>query len=46
MDSDIFVNPNTPALPLNEIPEGKIAAVNERKYFGNYEWREEVQIKH
>jgi hypothetical protein len=45
MDSDIFVNSNAPALPLNEIPEGKVAAVNERKYFGNYEWREQVQIK-
>ena len=45
MDSDIFVNPDAPALPLNEIPEGKVAAVNERKYFGNYEWREQVQIK-
>lgn len=45
MDSDIYINPNAPPLPLNEIPIGKVAAVNERKYFGNYEWRENIQIK-
>ena len=45
MDSDIFVNPNSPPIPFDKIPEGKIAAVNERKYFGNYEWRERVQLK-
>ena len=45
MDSDIFVNPHSPPIPFNEIPEGKVAAVNERKYFGNYEWRERVQVK-
>ena len=45
IDSDIFINPNSPGLPFHEIPEGKIAAVNERKYFGNYEWREKVQQK-
>lgn len=45
MDSDIFVNPNSPPIPFEQIPEGKVAAVNERKYFGNYEWRESVQIK-
>jgi lipopolysaccharide biosynthesis glycosyltransferase len=45
MDADIYVNPNSPPLPLDEIPEGMVAAVNERKYFNNYEWREKVQIK-
>jgi hypothetical protein len=45
MDSDIFVNPNSPPIPFEDIPEGKVAAINERKYFGNYEWREGVQIK-
>jgi hypothetical protein len=45
LDSDIFINPNAPPLPLNEIPQGKVAAVNERKYFGNYEWRENIQRK-
>ena len=45
MDSDIFINFNSPPLPLNEIPEGKVASVNERKYLGNYELREKVQIK-
>ena len=46
MDSDIFINPQAPALPLDAIPPGKIAAINERKYLGNYEWREAVQVKH
>ena len=32
-------------MPLTEIPTGKVGAVNERKYMGNYEWREKVQIK-
>jgi lipopolysaccharide biosynthesis glycosyltransferase len=45
MDADIFVNPNSPPLPFNEIPDGKIGCVNERKYMGNYEWRELVQIR-
>lgn len=45
MDSDIFVHPDSPPLPLHEIPIGKVAAVNERKYFNNYEWRETVQLK-
>ncbi len=45
LDSDIYVNPNSPPIPFEQIPEGKVAAVNERKYFGNYEWRESVQIK-
>jgi hypothetical protein len=45
MDENIYINSNAPPLPLNEIPKGKIAAVNERKYFGNYEWRERLQIK-
>jgi hypothetical protein len=45
IDSDIYINSNSPPLPLNEIPEGKVAAVNERKYFGNYEWREKIQQK-
>jgi lipopolysaccharide biosynthesis glycosyltransferase len=46
MDSDIYVNLDSPAIPFDEIPEGKIAAVNERKYFGNYEWRERIQAKY
>jgi len=45
MDSDIFVNPASPPIPFNDIPEGKVAGVNERKYFGNYEWRERIQVK-
>jgi hypothetical protein len=45
LDSDIFVSDNSPELPLKDIPEGKIGAVNERKYFGNYEWRENIQLK-
>lgn len=43
IDSDIYINKNSPPLPLNDIPEGKVAAVNERKYMGNYEWRENIQ---
>ena len=46
MDADIYINSSAPPLPLTEIPPGKVGAVNERKYFGNYEWRERVQIKH
>lgn len=46
MDSDIFVNPDAPPLPFSEIPAGKVAAVNERKYLENYEWREQIQRKH
>lgn len=46
LDSDIFINSNAPAFPLINIPEGKVAAVNERKYFGNYEWRENIQLRH
>ena len=45
LDSDIFINSNAPPLPFNEIPEGKVAAVNERKYLGNYELREQVQVR-
>lgn len=45
MDSDIYVSDNAPELPLKEIPDGKVAGSNERKYFGNYEWREEIQRK-
>lgn len=45
LDSDIFISHNAPPLPLHEIPEGKVAAINERKYFNNYEWRESIQIK-
>lgn len=45
MDSDLYINPNAPAIPFEEIPEGKIAGVNERKYLGNYEWREAVQTR-
>ena len=36
LDSDIYINPNSPPLPFHEIPEGKVGAVNERKYFQNY----------
>jgi hypothetical protein len=46
LDSDIYININSPELPFNNIPIGKVAAINERKYFGNYEWRENIQIKH
>jgi hypothetical protein len=46
LDSDIYINVDSPPLPLNEIPEGKVAAVNERKYLNNYEWREKVQAKY
>lgn len=46
LDSDIYVNPYSPPLPLDEIPEGKVGCVNERKYMGNYEWRENIQKKH
>lgn len=45
MDSDIYVNPNSPPIPFDEIPDGKVGAVNERKYLGNYEWREKIQEK-
>ena len=45
IDSDIYVNMDSPGLPLDEIPEGKVAAVNERKYFGNFEWREMIQTQ-
>jgi hypothetical protein len=45
LDSDIFINLNSPGIPFNDIPLGKVAAVNERKYMGNYEWRETIQIK-
>jgi len=45
LDSDIFINSNAPPLPFHEIPTGKVAAVNERKYLGNYELREQIQIK-
>jgi len=44
-DSDIFVNPDAPPLPLYEIPAGKVGVVNERKYMENYEWRERIQIR-
>lgn len=45
MDSDIYVNKDAPPLPFHEIPDGKIGAVNERKYFQNYDWRERVQLQ-
>lgn len=45
LDSDIYINLDAPPLPFSEIPEGKVAAVNERKYIENYEWRENVQDK-
>jgi len=45
LDSDILVNPNAPPLPLDIIPQGKVAAINERKYLENYEWREKIQLK-
>jgi hypothetical protein len=46
MDSDIFINKHAPPLPIEEIPIGKVAAVNERKYFNNYEWRQYIQVKY
>jgi hypothetical protein len=45
LDSDIFINSNAPPLPLNEIPEGKVSAINERKYLGTYEPREIIQVR-
>jgi len=45
LDSDIFIHSNAPPLPFNEIPEGQVAAVNERKYLGNYERREQIQVR-
>jgi len=45
LDSDIFIDQNAPSLPFNEIPTGKVAAVNERKYLGNYELREQIQVR-
>ena len=45
LDSDIFINELSPEIPFSEIPVGKVAAVNERKYFGNYEWREKIQTQ-
>lgn len=45
IDSDIFINENSPSLPFDIIPSGKIAAINERKYMGNYEWREGIQVR-
>lgn len=45
IDSDIYINYESPPLPFEDIPIGKIAAVNERKYLENYEWRETIQIK-
>lgn len=43
IDSDIYINVNSPEFPFKEIPEGKVAAVNERKYLGCYELREKIQ---
>jgi hypothetical protein len=45
MDADIYIHSAAPGFPFEEIPDGKVAAVNERKYMGNYEWREEIQKK-
>lgn len=45
MDSDIYISDNASPLPINFIPEGKVAGSNERKYLGNYEWREKIQEK-
>jgi hypothetical protein len=45
LDSDIFVGPNAPPLPFDQIPAEKVAAVNERKFLENYEWREYIQTK-
>jgi hypothetical protein len=45
LDSDIYIHANAPALPLDTIPAGKVAAINERKCFGNYEWREMIQAR-
>jgi hypothetical protein len=44
LDSDIYINGNAPPLPFSQIPNGKVGCVNERKYLGNYEWREKVQL--
>jgi hypothetical protein len=41
MDSDILVNINSPPLP--HIKPNKVGVVNERKYFGTYNYREIVQ---
>ena len=45
MDSDIYIGAHAPALPFHEIPDGHVAAVNERKYLENYHWRERIQHK-
>ncbi len=44
LDADILVSPVAPALPILE--SGKIGCINERKYLGCYEWREDVQRAH
>jgi hypothetical protein len=46
IDADIFINIDAPGIPFNEIPDGKVACVNERKYMGNYEWRENIQVRY
>jgi len=43
LDADIFISESAPSLP--QVSPGKIGAVNERKYFGNYDWRETIQKK-
>lgn len=45
LDSDIYIHRDAPPFPLSDIPKGHVAAVNERKYLGNYEWRETIQLK-
>lgn len=41
MDADLYISGSAPRFP--ELSPGMIGAVNERKYLGNYEWRERVQ---
>lgn len=41
IDSDIYISSTAPPLPI--LQPGKIGCVNERKYLGNYEWREMIQ---
>lgn len=43
-DLDIYLNENAPDL-CEDIPEGKIAAVNERLMANKYDWRTFVQLR-
>jgi len=42
IDADIYVSDKAPPLPLHELGH-RIGAVNERKMFGSYEYRENIQ---